>query len=227
MFNVVVSDLQTAIRERADIVDDPFISDDELIRMIDRSWKAFYDIITSSFQTYNFSEGTPFSTIPGTAAYDLPADCYKVLGIDIQLNSVGNRWIKLKRDSFRNRNRVFGHVSYTETANQVRFTPVPKNSNTIKISYIPQPNSVSLSTDSINVITPGWEEYIINDCAYKCKVKMDYAPDDLSALQNLKSEIRDSIQLMASQRDYGEPQSVVKNNENHNLNTFNSWGVSW
>lgn len=202
---VTLADLKLAVRERADMVDDPFISDAELTRMINRSWAALYDILIMKFQDYYFVEGTPFQTVAGTTSYNLPDDCYKLLGVDLQVPN-STRWFRLGTFSFRERNSWLGKIRYTLTGNLIRFNPTPTKVNNIKLYYAPPANNLVGDYDTIDGVN-GWEEYIINDCAIKCKIKAD---DNCVELQGLKAEVVSRIESVAAERDYREPKHISK-----------------
>lgn len=211
--NVLVSDLVTQIRQRADVQNTQFVTDTELIAWINNSNTALYDAIVSKYNDYFVSSDT-FQLVPGTDAYALPATTYKVLGVEQSIDSGPDRWLTMLPYNFNERNRryntafnmsLYPTYKYHIQGNNVVFKPAPTGTATIRIWFVPAPPVIASGSDSINGFS-GWEEYIINDCAAKVKAKQELDPNFYLAQ---KQEMLQRILTMAQNYDAGPAKRVT------------------
>lgn len=210
--NVTLGTLKTAARERADMVNSKFISDDELARYINASVKDLYDKLINAGEFYFFSSAD-ISIVANTSAYNLPSDFYKILGVDLLVDTNGNA-VTLKPFQFEQRNsflftptwNVVGlsYMRYMIQGNQLKFVPMPSGSATVRIYYAPVfADLVSDATtfDGVN----GWEEYVILDSAIKMLTKEESDPSVLMAERQKMIQRLDEMKLM---RDLGAPSKI-------------------
>ena len=139
---VSLSELRLLARQRADMENSQFISDDEWRRMINRSYAELYDLVVTSANSEDyFLKSDTISLVNGTDSYDLPADFYKMRGVDI--NSGGSS-TPLRRYNFSQRNvgslySIASDMRYHVQGSKIIFNPTPSTSDTVTLWYIPSP----------------------------------------------------------------------------------------
>ena len=198
------------IRQRTETENSGFVTDAELNTYINSSAKELYDLMISAYGNDYFCSIDPFviTTVMNQTHYDLPADFYKLLGVDLVLGA--NRIIKLRPFQFNERDKfqsggywsaVLGNDGprYKLSANKIQFTPYPGGSNTVHLWYIPLPADVAVDTDELNTLN-GWEEYVILDVCIKVMTKMDLDP---SAYMAQLAKVTQRIEKMKEDRDAG------------------------
>lgn len=205
---VSVTDLITYVRQRADIEESNFITDEEIIGYLNRSYQKLYDILVKTYEDY-YIEDTTITLEADTSSYPLPDNFYKCLGVDLHVSS--SQKVTLKPFNFGERNKFqSGYISpcefyqYKVQGGNIKFIPTPTSGGTVTLWYVPVAETLtSASTiDSVN----GYDEFVIVDAAIKCLQKEE---SDTTALQLEKQEAISRIQSSASNRDAGEPKTVT------------------
>jgi hypothetical protein len=123
---------------------------------INASIAELYDLLVEKFGNDYYASSTTFSLVNGTAAYNLPADFFKLLGVDYQVAS--GEYLTLKPFMISERNQytrsiVRGLVGaeflrYQIRGSQIVFSPTPTTTNTIQLLYIPLPTTLSADGDT-------------------------------------------------------------------------------
>ena len=208
---ITLLELRTQARERADQENSEFISDSELNNYINSSIAELTDLLISCYENdYNIETYT-FNTVGQTPGYDLPADFYKLRGVDCQIN--GPDWFSLRPFNFneRNRNQDFSwglmngpNIRYRLLGNQIYFSPAPDGVYPIRIWYTPLATKLTADGDTLNDLNQ-YAEYVITDAAIKMLQKEE---SDVSVLMAQKAALTKRIQDMASNRDAGQPESI-------------------
>lgn len=213
--------VRLAAQQRADMIENDFVTKSEWNDYINHSYTELYDILVQVYGDEYFM-ASPFlfqtdGRIP--ALYPLPPDFYKLMGIDLGLGTVTtnnpNGWLTLKKFSFISRNRyLFGNVPanylgmsglrYRLEGNYVEFIPQPAANQTVRLRYIPRPTYLLADSDILDGIS-GWDEYVIVDSAIKAMQKEE---SDVSILMAQKMALLKRIEAAASNRDAGEPECV-------------------
>ena len=141
-------ELKTRVRERADMENSNFISDSELTSIINQSLFELYDLLIGAYDDYFIAEPILFSLAGGEASssYPLPADFYKLRGIDFNLD--GDRWVDLGSFNFKERNRQDGlvrsiyfrayNLKYRVFGGNILFKPIDSCAGNFQLWYIPQ-----------------------------------------------------------------------------------------
>lgn len=192
-----------------------FVTDPELISYINQSYFELYDLLVAAFGN-NYYTATPyqFQTNGTDQFYALPADFYKMLGLDLQLAATQESFVTIHKFEFIDRNRFavpnfqsfYGvtNLRYRIQGNNLMLTPIPAGGQNLQLWYIPRMLTLSALTDTVDGIS-GWTEYIIVDGAIKCMQKEE---SDTSVLQGQKAALITRIEAMADTRDAGAPPKV-------------------
>jgi hypothetical protein len=241
---MTLSELMLAVRQRADMVPNGytpaltgnnfFVTEPELISYINQSYFELYDLMISCYGANYFVKAPPytFATDGTTSQYPLPADFYKLLGLDLQLGNSNQSLVTIKPFEFIDRNRYavpnfqsfYGvtNLRYRLNGNSLWLTPTPAQGQTIQAWYVPRLVTLATLTDTADGIS-GWTEYIITDAAIKCMQKEE---SDTSILQGQKAALITRIQAMADSRDIGSPHKVSDSLQNDIFPMGNGAGYS-
>lgn len=155
---VPLSDLRTAIRERADMpladsggVARELVSDTELNRWINASHRALHDLIIHAFGEDYLEVQASLTTLGTTDRIALPHDFHKLLGLELQIASgYPGQWVTLHRINRGERNRYnfpnafpLGYgmgraiIGYSIYGADLRFLPPPEAGLVIRADYVP------------------------------------------------------------------------------------------
>ena len=144
---VTLAFLNATIRQRADQVNSDFITDDELNGWINSSVKELYDLLVEQYADEYFMAPAYSFVTTGASQYALPADFYKLKGIDVAYT--GDSWITLSPFVFQQRNRyslpsISGsflwqrNIRYRIVGNNVMLIPTPPAGQTFRVWYVPR-----------------------------------------------------------------------------------------
>jgi len=209
--SVTLLQLKTRARERADQVNSNFVEDSELTNYINASIAELYDLMVAAYGSDYFLDSAAISIVSGTEDYALPADFYKMRGVDVNINN--DNWFSVRPFNFNERNRnqdvTWGlltgpSIRYRIMGSNLKFSPVPDGSYNCQIWYIPKAAILTTDTDVFDDLNQ-WAEYVVVDAAIKMMQKEE---SDVSVLQSQKAELKRRIEIMAENRDAGSPESV-------------------
>lgn len=187
-YTVTVQSVVDMARIHADMKSSGFISDDEALALFNAAYAELYDELIGSFENYFVSE-FDISINPGLDTYDLPADFYKIVGVDFQVNT--NTYITLK--------------PFDESARNMSITTnnsVP--SGTIRLRYAPSPTIFTSLTQTFDGIS-GWDRLI---ALLMGMDMLDAEQSSSDALARKYGRTLQRIKDMAAPRDMGFPATV-------------------
>lgn len=209
---ITLGELKTQARQRADMSTSTFVSDSELTGYINSSIAELYDILIQSYGEQYFTIPLIFQTTDGIDSYALPADFYKLDGVDVKLN--GQDFITVKRFNFNERTRysdisiwnLWGipSIRYRIVGPNIVFSPKPDGQTDVKIWYSPLALKLVLDSDTLNDFNQ-YAEYVIVDAAIKMMQKEE---SDVQVLMAQKQALMQRITYASQNRDAGEPEAV-------------------
>lgn len=225
--------IRATVRQRADMVNSQFVTDAELNGWINASAYELFDLLISQYgDDYFIAAPVTFVTDGQAQLYGLPNDFYKLAGVDLQIDAGSDQWVNVPKFNFADRNRMTsvsvvgpmykGVMSYRLQDSNIWLTPLPQSGQTVRLWYVPR-DTILVGDDDVLDGISGWEEYVIIDCVIKCLQKEE---SDTSAFMMQKSAIINRIESVASNRDIGNPQTVVDSQRanNGNINTpYGPW----
>lgn len=143
-------------RQRSDMENSTFVSDPEFNQYISQSYKELYDVLVAAYGNDWFINNplSPFQfQTTNSQYYPLPADFYKLIGVDLQYNSAPNGWVSLRRFEEADRNKYlnpntavnflgYSNLRYRVSGGYLELVPVPAQGQTIQIKYVPEPTSL-------------------------------------------------------------------------------------
>lgn len=217
--------LRLASQQRSDLVNSLFITLPEWNSYINQSYFELYDTLVTMFEDYFLAAPVTFITDGSTFLYDLPNGVnysaakpyYKLMGVDLALQSSSNAYVTINKFQFQDRNKflypnaastIYGvfNMQYRVLGSQIMFIPTPSANQTIRLWYIPRLTELLADTDLTVAGISGWEEFIIIDAAIKAKQKQE---EDTSVLMMQKQAIIKRIQDSAANRDAGMPDRIT------------------
>jgi hypothetical protein len=210
---VTLAQLKEQARQRSDQENSEFVSDSELTTYINASLAELHDLLIASYcDDYVMNEY--FFTSTSAIEYDLPADFYKLRGVDIRLSVTGD-WTTVKRFNFNRRNEqqstfawnMLGtpYMEYRLVGSKIRFSRVPDIGLQFRMFYYPVATKLVLDTDEYDDVNQ-FGEYVVVDAAIKMMQKEE---SDVRVLAAQKEALRQRIIAMAAGRDANEPASVT------------------
>lgn len=227
--SMTLLELRTAVRQRADMVNssgvytNSFIKDDELNSYINQSYFGLYDLLVTADENYYIAPplsitcpgSTQLISLPDGVLYSAAPAFYKLMGVDLALNTTQNAYVTLKRFEFINRNSyVYPQItssllgvfnpSYNIVGNSIMLIPTPSAGQILRLWYIPRLVTLSADGDLADGIS-GWTEYIITDAAVKCLAKEE---TDASVLIGQRQDMVKRINDSATNRDMGQPATI-------------------
>lgn len=188
-----------------------FVTDSELVGYINNSIAELHDLLVATYGPDYYVENYAFTTTASTENYALPANFYKLKGVDVLLS--GNQYYSLRPFNFNERNRdqdvTWGllagpTIRYRLVGTNLKFSPAPDSGYNVRLWYIPLPTQLVLDADIYNDIN-SYAEYVITDVAIKMLQKEE---SDVSVLSAQKMDLRKRIENMAQNRDADQPESI-------------------
>jgi hypothetical protein len=215
---VSLGQVRLAAQQRADMVNNNFVTIQEWNSYISKSYAELYDILVQVYGD-EYEVGPPYQfTTDGRvpALYPLPTNFYKILGVDAGISNAQNAYLTLKKFPFASRNKyIYGNtpvsflgflqLKYRIVGNNIMLLPQPSTNQLVQLWIIPRPSVLMADSDILDGIS-GWDEYVIVDAAIKAMQKEE---SDVSVLMAQKADLRRRIEAAASNRDAGMPEAVT------------------
>lgn len=235
-----LSQIRLQAQQRADRVNSQFLTMPEWNININQSLFELYDLLVTTYEDYFLASPVSFQTNGSTYLYPLPDGIlyngaepfYKLMGVDLALNTAQNAFVTINKFNFIDRNSylypnsastIYGvfNMRYRVLGSQIEFIPTPTGSQTIRLWYIPRLRQLLLDTDTTADSVSGWIEYVIVDAAIKALQKEE---SDVSVLMAQKMALIKRIEETAMNRDAGIPDTISNARSN---NWGSGWGGGW
>lgn len=244
-----LGELQTRCRQRADRLNSNFVTVPEVNSYIQQSMYELYDLLIDVYEDYFKAPNAIFYSVSGTKQlYPMPngiltfkddnlqdfvpAPIYKLLGLDLGLNTSNNGWVTVGKYMFADRNKYFYpntastiygvfNCQYRWMGQNLELIPPPSSNQPFRVQYIPRLPVMLQDTDMTTTSISGWLEYVITDVAIKILQKEE---SDVSILGAQKLDLRQRIMSAASNKDAGRPDSISDTRGNSSWN--NSGGYN-
>lgn len=204
-------DLRLRARQKADRETSNFVENDELDFMINQSIAELHDLLVMANSADYSVKSQSFSTSSNVEDYPLPEDFYKLKGVDARINQ--DNWYSLRPFNFNERNRnddvTWGLINgpsarYRLVGGNIKFSPAPEGVYDVKVWYTPVATKLVADADELNDLN-AFSEYVIIDAAIKYLQKEE---SDVSILMAQKDALKKRIEIMANNRDEGQPESI-------------------
>lgn len=170
--------------------DKSFITDAEAMNLLSGIYGDLYDEMISIDDNYFINDSYNFAIANGVQEYSLPADFYKVVGVDFQSNPGSDR-ITIYRYNEGERN-----VSFTANNN------IP--TGTVYMSYIPVATPITTLTQTVDGVS-GWDRLL------SLRLAVDMADAEETNTDRLERKYQQTLERIrgALQRDQGMPSTIT------------------
>lgn len=222
--------LRFACQQKADKVNSNFVTTPEWNTFIDLALYELYDLLITTYEDYNVATPIQWLSDGTTFLYPLPnglisytnritlapitaVPFYKLLGVDLGLNSSNNGYVTVNNFNFVDRNTfvypntastIYGvfNLQYKLVGSNIMFIPTPSAGQTLSMWYIPRLNPLLRDTDVTTIGISGWLQYVICRAA---KYALDKEESDTSKLDSELLFLKKRIEESSATRDAGMP----------------------
>lgn len=231
-----LGEIRTRSQQRADRVNSLFVTTPEWNYFINQSLFELYDILITLYEDqYVAPIPVQFSTNGSTFLYPLPDGVisytngitgqgtfiappfYKLIGVDLGLNTANQAFVTVKQFNFSDRNRylypnsastIYGvfNLEYRLLGSNIQFIPTPSANQPIRLWYIPRLKELLADTDTTTTGVSGWLQYVIVRAA---KYALDKEESDTTTLTQELIYLKQRIEESAMNRDAGMPSTIV------------------
>lgn len=202
-------ELRDEVRERADVENDPHVTDTEVDRHINQSIARLHSIAALACED-EYTTSAAIATVAGQEAYTVHASFFKLVSVDAMVGGIVRpmrRWQFSERALYLNVN-AWGLPSQPlayrlVSGDTIRFLPVPDGVYAVTVWYIPA--SVVLTGSASYDGRDGFEEWVVVDAAIKCKLKSE---EDVRDLVAERDRLMVDIQASLATKDQALPDRI-------------------
>lgn len=241
-----LSQIRLAAQQRADRVNSNFVTMTEWNSYINQSMFELYDLLITTYEDLYLAPPAGIVVNGTTTQYELPNGSntfyngenfsqtliprpfYKLIGVDLALNTASNAFVTVNKFNFSDRNRfvypntastIYGvfNLQYRVMGSKIMFIPTPSANQAIRLWYIPRLQELLQETDTTDTSISGWIEYVIVKAAYLALTKEE---SDTSSLVMQLAALQKRIEESAANRDAGMPDTISDTNQG---NWSNGW----
>lgn len=241
---LALAQIRLQSQQTADRVNSNFVTKAEWNSFINLAMDELYDLLITTFEDQYVAEPAYFNITNNTFTYPLPNGSitfqnaqgtdiiakpfYKLLGVDLAVNTAQNAWVTVKNFNFIDRNNylypnssstIYGvyNLRYRMMGNNLQLIPTPSSGQKMRLWYIPRLKGLLADTDTSDVSVSGWIRYVIVRAA---KYALDKEESDTSKLDAELLFLKSRIEESASNRDAGMA-DTISNSANGN------WSSGW
>ncbi len=209
-----LENLLTLTRERSNMENNNFVSDDELTTYLNNSLGELDDVLATDYEDYRLN--TFQSALNTTNIIPIPSNLYKLRAVDYQVSPT--EWITLFPFQLTQRNQQnrmpaaqmnrLNNLYYRLGDAGIIIMPAAKAAGIYQIWFTPKFVPLALTTDTLTIQmdTQAWIEYAIVDCCIKIFNKQNLDPSGFMAE---KGALLGRIRNAAKNRDSAGPKSIA------------------
>lgn len=250
---MTLSQIRLAAKQRADMLDSDFVTQQEWRGYINQAMFELYDLLITVYEDLYVATPIQFVTTGSQYLYSLPNGSntfsnaltnvdfvprpfYKLMGVDLNIQNTNNGYVTLNKFNFIDRNQfVYPNSSSTIYGvfnmryrllgnNTIEFIPTPSNNQAIRVWYIPRLQELLQETDTTDVGVSGWLEYVIVRAA---KYALDKEESDTTKLDQQILFLKARIEETAANRDVGQPDKISDTRTTNGGWGFGGGGGGW
>lgn len=234
-----LGELRLRCEQDADRVGSDFFTTSEKNAFIRLAMYELYDLLITTYEDFNTAPYAFINTNPNTQQiYGLPTGLnylggtlggvlgsplprfYKLVGVDLGVNTSNNAWVTINRYDYIDRN-AYVYPNSTSTIygvynmryrlmgtnpDTIRFIPTPAGNQQIRITYAPILAGLLADTDLTTIGYSGWLRYVIVRTA-------KYMLDKEEGIDTSKKDsellfLKTRIEQTAINRDIGQPDTI-------------------
>lgn len=188
--SVTVQNMLDRATKYADMVHSDFYSTQEKVDLLNGIYPELYDMLVSADENYYVAPYYTFAVSNATQAYALPADFYKIIGVDF---NIGGLWVTLYNYNEGDRNRFFNPANLPTGSVRVRYIPAPPTFSS---------DALTTTVDGVS----GWDEYVVVSLAI---AMLGAEESSTTVLERRLAKLEKRIEIMSKNRDEGLPGTVT------------------
>ena len=189
--------IRTDARSKSDTVDSGRPSDAQFLVWINDGIATLHDILIKQ-NPDRYTTSTTINSTSGTLEYSLPADFYKLRGVERQISTTN--YERVRRFNWTERND--GGIRYRQRGTSLRFTDI--DGSTYRIWYIPTATVLEVDGDEYNEPNR-YEEYV---STYAARMALIQEESDTSDITTELARLERRILEAAADEDVEEPDSI-------------------
>jgi len=234
-----LGELRLRSQQTADRVESNFVIPSEWNAFIRLAMYELYDLMITCYEDYGVAPYIYINTSGSVQNYALPDGAtnyfgniynntslvqgnpaqafYKLVGVDLGVNTSNNAWVTLNRYDYIDRNAyvypnststIYGvyNMRYRVMGNNINFIPVPAGNQQIRITYAPRLPALLADTDLTTIGYSGYLRYVIVRAAKYALDKEEGS--DTSKLAEELIFLKKRIEETAVNRDIGQPDTI-------------------
>jgi len=243
-------ELRLRAQQTADRVNSQFVITSEWNSFIRLAMYELYDLLVMSYEDLFSSEIAYINTSGSQQLYPMPDGVtnylggiypngagapakalYKIIGMDLGVNTSNNAWVTLVKFNFIDRNKyvypnststIYYNMAYRPMGNFFDVIPTPNGNQQIRIWYCPK--LPSLLSDS-NVTTLGYSGWLRYPIVRAAKYALDKEEGtDTSKLDAELLFLKARIEQASQNRDAGMPDKISNTRRDGSIYGGNGWG---
>lgn len=255
--NMSLMELRLRSQQTADRVGSSFVGTAEWNSFLRLAMYELYDLLITAYEDYNMAPYGYINTNSTTAQFDLPSGLnylggtlggssgsplprfYKLLGLDLGVNTSNNAWVTVNRFDWIDRNayvypnststiygvynmryRLIGNA--TDGTQKLTIIPTPAGNQQLRISYAPILPALLLDTDITTIGWSGWLRYPIVRAAKYALDKEEGT--DTSKLDTEILFLKQRIEQAAANKDIGQTDTISETRKSGYGGTGWGWG---
>lgn len=233
---MALGELRLRSQQTADRVNSEFVTTSEWNAFLRLGMYELYDLLITAYEDYGVTKPVLINTNSTTSQYALPDGAtnylgnvfggtsgtparafYKLLGVDLGVNTSNNAWVTLNRYDFIDRNAyvypnststIYGvfNMRYRIMGKNINFIPTPAGNQQVRLTYAPLLPALLADTDVTTIGHSGWLRYVIVRAAKYALDKEEGS--DTSKLDQELLFLKQRIEQSASNRDIGQPDTI-------------------
>ncbi len=227
-----LGEIRTQAQQRADRLNSNFVTLPEWNSYINHAMYELYDMLITQYEDYFKAPGATFITNGVDMIYPLPNGLtqfyndqtalftaqpfYKLLGVDLAVNTANNAYVTINKYNYIDRNRfvypntastIYGvfNLQYRMMGTNIEFIPTPASGQKIRLQYIPRLAKLLQDSDLTTTGISDWNEYIILKAAILALTKEE---SDTSKLESQLMFQVERIMDSSMNRDVGQADSI-------------------
>lgn len=246
-----LSQIRLSSQQTADRVNSNFVTLPEWNSFINLAMFELYDLLVTVYEDLYVADPAYFTlngaqnsfALPNgsntfqdsSGANVIPRPFYKLLGVDLAVNTAQNAWVTINKFNFIDRNNylypnssstIYGvyNMRYRLLGSNIEFIPNPAGNQQIRLWYIPRLRQLLQDTDITDTGISGWIRYVIVRAA---KYALDKEESDSSKLTEELVFLKQRIEESAANRDAGQPDTISNTragNWSSGWGPFGGWG---
>ena len=171
---------------------------------INEGVQQLHEKLIEAYGADYLEKSTTFTTT-GTDNVSLPADFFKLLGVDMNLAqgvATLSAYSRGERNAFRNATVSYRSLpQYKLSGSLLRLLPTPPTGTTGTIWYVPVATVLVSGSDTVD-FPNGWERYVVLYAAIQAMLKEE---TDTSGLERQLGLLEEKLKSIIENRDAGQP----------------------